>query len=370
MEAVAWDLARAFAKRGLEVSVLTTACSKLAPHAVLEGVSIECLPTRQARYSRKWWRQSAEAIRSRYWGKVDVIMSVSIGAFGAVSLISGGVRPLFVSQVHGTAWGEFRSKFRNPSILSWLKAAKNLVGLPGELKFRQIDAQIAIGEKVSRELQLQPTKFIRGGCKTFLISNGIDESVFSFSASARETIRSQLGIVPHERVVISTCRLHPQKGVSLALQAFSIAAREEPLLRMIVLGDGPESEALKHQVVDLGLASRVYFAGAVQRDEMKGYLSAADMLLFTTLRVEGLPLNLLEALSAGLPCLISNHIDDPQFETIAVNPRDPGSVAKELLSVARLSQSPRTSRLPRSFTLDHAVDQYLKIFSDLKGAAP
>jgi glycosyltransferase involved in cell wall biosynthesis len=240
------------------------------------------------------------------------------------------------------------------------------MSLPGEFKFRHIDAQIVIGEKVRQELDLQPTRFIRQGCRTFLIPNGIDESVFSYSHTDRKRIRTQLGIPPSNTVIISTSRLHAQKGVAHAINAFSLAVKATPTLKMLILGDGPEAESLKAQVARLDISSSVYFIGPVGREKIKAYLSAADVFLFTTTRVEGLPLNLLEALSAGLPCIASHHISEPEFDIIAVDPREPLVVAQAIgRSISETGRS-RSSKLPAKFTLEHAVDEYLSVLNSLR----
>ena len=76
-----------------------------------------------------------------------------------------------------------------------------------------------------------------------------------------------------------------------------------PELSLLICGQGPQQGELKVLAEELGLAARVLFAGQVRHPE--GVLPLCDMLVLPSL-AEGLPLAVVEALRAGLPCLLSN----------------------------------------------------------------
>ncbi len=175
-------------------------------------------------------------------------------------------------------------------------------------------------------------------------------------------MRGRLALEPSGKVVVSTCRLHPQKGVDLALEGFALAAAREPALSFLIVGDGADRTRLAQRARDLQIGHKVRFVGAVGRAELRDYLSAADLFLFTTIRVEGLPLNLLEALAAGLPCIVSQQIDNPQFAATGVDPRDAQAVAAAILAAAKAAPGSRASRLPATFTLENSAERYLAAF--------
>jgi glycosyltransferase involved in cell wall biosynthesis len=104
--------------------------------------------------------------------------------------------------------------------------------------------------------------------------------------------------------VVYVGRLHPSKGLHVLLPAFEQAARQRPDLhwRLWLVGDGPLRPELEAQARQLGLAQAVTFWGQV--DDVSECLARADLFVLPSLS-EGLSNALLEAMSAGLPCIAS-----------------------------------------------------------------
>jgi glycosyltransferase involved in cell wall biosynthesis len=110
-------------------------------------------------------------------------------------------------------------------------------------------------------------------------------------------------------------RLIPLKGIDLLLEAFRDVAKQNEHARLEVLGDGPMLDPLKRRSTQLGLDSRVEFAGWVARATGLERLRAADVFVFPSLRECG-GNALLEAMAVGLPTVTINwggpgkYIDD------------------------------------------------------------
>ena len=98
-------------------------------------------------------------------------------------------------------------------------------------------------------------------------------------------------------VVLSVGRLTRQKDYPTLLRAFAALRRERPL-RLVILGEGPERDALQELATELGVAEDVDLAGFV--DDALPYLSAASAFALTS-EWEGLPAVLIEALFCGCP---------------------------------------------------------------------
>jgi glycosyltransferase involved in cell wall biosynthesis len=130
-----------------------------------------------------------------------------------------------------------------------------------------------------------------------VVLNGIDTEVYGNRAE-RDALRRELGL-PEEAVVIGTVgRLAEVKRQDLLLEAFAQLAGEFANLRLLLVGEGPEREALESLAERLGVREKVVFAGYQANPER--FLAAMDLFALTS-RHEALPLSLLEAWASGLP---------------------------------------------------------------------
>jgi glycosyltransferase involved in cell wall biosynthesis len=133
-----------------------------------------------------------------------------------------------------------------------------------------------------------------------VISNGIDMKRFAPRVEARQRIRAALGI-PHDAWVVGTVgRLAPEKDQGLLVDA--VAPLLDERRQLVIVGDGPESDALRKAIGATLRGQYVHMPGACSNvDEM---LAAFDVFALTS-KTEGLPLVLLEAMATELPIVSS-----------------------------------------------------------------
>ena len=98
-------------------------------------------------------------------------------------------------------------------------------------------------------------------------------------------------------------RLAPEKNVLLALQTFAMIAKSHPKTGLVILGEGPEKDALARAAVALGIDAQVQFLGF--RDDVDGYLSSANAYLHTS-DYEGYGRTLIEAAGSGCPIVTTD----------------------------------------------------------------
>ncbi|MFZ5857955.1 MAG: glycosyltransferase family 4 protein [Chloroflexota bacterium] len=132
------------------------------------------------------------------------------------------------------------------------------------------------------------------------MNNGIEFAFFS-SARTKDEAKSSLRLAG-KTVVMFMGRLSEQKSLPTLLNAFSAARKKCPALHLLLLGDGPSRSELEFQAEKLGITSNVTFAGS-QRD-VRPYLEAADIFGLPSVS-EGISNALLEAMSAGLACVVT-----------------------------------------------------------------
>lgn len=158
-------------------------------------------------------------------------------------------------------------------------------------------------------------------------------------------------------------RLSPEKGVDLALEA---AARLD--LRIVVAGDGPESERLRSRF------PAAEFLGHVTRDVVAEYLARCTALLLTSCVPENAPMSLLEAMASGVPVVAPRLGGVPEIVEDGVSGLlfTPGEIDELVGAVRRLAEEPGLAetvseaarkRVERCFTLERHTDLLLKTYA-------
>ena len=98
-------------------------------------------------------------------------------------------------------------------------------------------------------------------------------------------------------------RFEPVKNHSLLLEAFERVHETHVDCRLVMLGTGPLIEDMRRKAAELDLDGAVEIVGEVA--DVAPYLAKADAFVLPS-AYEGLPITLVEALQAGVPCLASN----------------------------------------------------------------
>ncbi|NLZ93235.1 MAG: glycosyltransferase family 4 protein [Firmicutes bacterium] len=156
------------------------------------------------------------------------------------------------------------------------------------------------------DLVITPTEVVRRivapnvSTKVQALPTGIDTS--EFSAMDRQWLRTQLKIPEHKKILLHLGRLGKEKNVVFLLQAYKIIRQSQPNTVLVIVGDGPEREALQSQAQEMGLAPHIIFTGSMPRELVINCYAGADLFVFaSTTETQGLVLG--EAKAAGLPCV-------------------------------------------------------------------
>ena len=135
-----------------------------------------------------------------------------------------------------------------------------------------------------------------------VIPSGVDLQHFKerISEEERKAIRKSLGFTTQDFVLVSVCRLAPEKHVSLTIDNFFLLQKLESHARLLLVGGGPKQEKLEKQVHELYLDDTVRFCGPIVSDQVFRYYQAGDVFVSSSIR-ESQGLSFVEALAAGLP---------------------------------------------------------------------
>ena len=133
---------------------------------------------------------------------------------------------------------------------------------------------------------------------------GIDLRPFR-SCWSQPSAREALGIGEHDFVIGHVGRFDTPKNHRFLLQVAAEVMAREPNSRLLLIGDGPLRAELLTELRSLSIDDRTILTGL--RDDVYNLLPAIDVFVFPSL-YEGLPLTLLEAQAAALPCIVSDVI--------------------------------------------------------------
>ena len=125
-----------------------------------------------------------------------------------------------------------------------------------------------------------------------------------FTPQGKNKLRKRLGW-EDEIVLLSLRSWEPLYGVDLVMRAFARAAREEPRLRLILLGSGSQAPLIQRLIHQNELAEKVHLGGQVKNSDLPEVYRSADLYLSAS-HSDGSSVSLMEALACGLPVLVSD----------------------------------------------------------------
>lgn len=327
IERAAGELARALAKEGAQVTVLTTYWNGGHDGDLWEGIRI---------------RRVTDATRS--WGKAGYLFSWNVRSFSRRVLhhpeilrdsdvlhafvgLSGPERykalgrPLFVSFPHR----------ERPRGLTDRMALAGRFGIDRRC-LRAADGVFA-GSSVARDVLV--ADYGVDPARTHVVPLGVDGETFRPASRPSDP-------VPEGSDGIRLLYAGPlirRKGLSTLIEALPFLKRRSIPFHLLLVGEGPELQPLREQAASLGVGGAIEFAGFVKESRLVEAYRGADVFVFPSL-LEGFGLVLVEAMACGLP-VVANAIA-PMTEVVGdagllVPPSDPGALGEAL---ARLAADP------------------------------
>ena len=147
--------------------------------------------------------------------------------------------------------------------------------------------------------------FIGDSPRIRMIPNGVPLFDLTRRAAVRESRRADLGVARDELLFIAVGKMAPQKRPMEFLARAEEVLRRLPKARFLWVGDGDLSAAWDAWVESHQLGKTI--RRLPWRNDVPSLLMAADVFLHVA-EYEGLPLAILEAMSASLPCAISSNL--------------------------------------------------------------
>jgi glycosyltransferase involved in cell wall biosynthesis len=171
------------------------------------------------------------------------------------------------------------------------------------------------------------------GAGAHVIRNGVDLVRFSpLSGARRDSVRQCLGLSPGDRVALCAGRLNDQKGQQVLVRGWPDVVRRVAGARLVLLGDGPLSDALRREAGQLGVDESVVFAPPV--DDVEDWYAAADVVVLSSRYGEAMSLTPLEAMACARP-VVATDVGGVRESVgdgcgAVVPPNDPGALSAEI----------------------------------------
>lgn len=147
----------------------------------------------------------------------------------------------------------------------------------------------------------QKFKLKKGGKVVHIPGVGIDLGPYSgCSQTERENKRKEIGLNADDTVIISIGDLNENKNTATIISALKDTPKN---CHYLICGNGPLKRDLIYLSSRLGVEKRCHFLGF--RQDIKDLLDASDIFVMASKR-EGLPRSTMEAMAAGLPCVVSD----------------------------------------------------------------
>jgi glycosyltransferase involved in cell wall biosynthesis len=217
--------------------------------------------------------------------------------------------------------------------------------------------------------------------RQFAADLGVDEKHFSVvpngvpaHSGVADGVRSEFKIQPDECVLLSVGTLERHKGHRILLEALAKLSASETVgrWRLIIAGGrgGDQHDSLLDFIEESGLDERVRIV--TNRNDIADLLALADVFVMPSL-IEGLPMALLEAMSARKPIIASATAGIPEAivsgrEGILVPPGDVRSLSEALIAMLR-DRSMRDAlaagardRADREFSVKVMADRYEALY--------
>lgn len=162
-----------------------------------------------------------------------------------------------------------------------------------------------------------------------------------------ENIKRQLNKRPGDVFLMNTARLVTQKGHDTVIRALPSLPDH---IRLVLVGDGPEEEALKQLAEKLNVTHRVIFTGRVDRSQVTAYRKTADIFVGPS-RSEGLGNAFLSAMASRIPVVATQEggIAEFLFDAKRNPDREPTGWAVDADRPEQIAEAVR-------FILDHPED--------------
>lgn len=352
------NLIKQFLRKGHSVELVTSRYpTTLSKIEYIHGVRVMRLPFRlpsaNPLYLCKFFIHSFVCIANLYrlvkQYKFDLINLHYVSENALYALILSKFKNLpLVTSIHGADIQDF--PFRNA-------LNKCLVGLTLKKSLGIISNSTALLREATRIFGEELIS------KSVVCGNGIELSEF------KNLVGNHDNLSPF---ILGIGRLVYKKGFDILLEAFSIVIKRFPHVKLVVIGDGVEKNALETLIRNLGLERSIIFCGNLEHENIPKYLASCEFFVLPS-REEPFGIVNLEAMSAKKAVIamdvggVSDYLNHGK-NGLLVKVCSPASLAEAIIyllehpDLAKQYGLNGRQTVENQYTWDTIADKYLDVF--------
>ena len=148
-----------------------------------------------------------------------------------------------------------------------------------------------------------------------IVKNGIDIEKYRFNEEVRKVYRDKYNL-NEKKVIGHVGHFSYQKNHEFLINVFSELYKMDDSYRLLLVGDGILKKEIEQMINNMHLSDMVIFTG--KTPDVPQLMQAMDVMVLPS-RYEGLPLTLIEAQAACLPCFVSDTVSNEVAITDLVN---------------------------------------------------
>ena len=178
---------------------------------------------------------------------------------------------------------------------------------------------------------------------TQLVAWGADPARFSPNLRARAPIEKNITDQPLR--ITSLGRLVEKKGFTFLISALPSVIKEFPNVQLVIGGNGPLLNRLKHQADEMKVTNYIQFPGEINWEKVPEFLANSDIFVLPSIpdrhgNVDGLPTVLLEAMGSAVPVIASdiggvNLVLNNGINGMIIPPGDSGAIENSIIRLIR-----------------------------------
>lgn len=212
--------------------------------------------------------------------------------------------------------------------------------------------------------------------KSLIIPNGFDTNVFQVSTKAYFSLRKELSLAEDKFIIGLVARFHPMKDHNNFLRAAATLLKNNSGIHFVLAGRNVDSDNRKlvNLIHRLDIQEKTHLLGERQNI---AYITAAFNLATCSSYTEAFPNVIGEAMSCGVPCVVTD-VGDSAFIVgdtgRVVPPQNSEALAKAWQELIDLGMEGRKAlglaartRIVNNFSLESVVARYENLYQNVVG---